>query len=365
MNGQDGRGSAGAPPSTAEAAASREVLLFDGNASVRQALEQVFREDGLVVTPVSDPASARDLLANRFFAVAVVDLDTPSALDGLDLVRFIKTESPVTATVVITPRKSFDAVAAAFRAGVTDVVPKTKDALPYLRERVKRAAEEARASTSRERLLEEVAELHDRFLEEMMILSRHATDLEDRILRGDEEGSTTAVPTILNLLLVDNDPELPEVLARELGPDRGWRLTRVFSSGEALDMVSRVQPQVLAAKEDLPDLPASMLVKSVRVAVPDLVALVYRPPRPAAPGASSGAPGEVNLVDGSQVTPVVPAFAELDQFLGALSDVREALRTKARDRRYLALFRKQHAGFLSRYNQIRQKLGPTPGNPHR
>ena len=35
--------------------------------------------------------------------------------------------------------------------------------------------------------------------------------------------------------------------------------------------------------------------------------------------------------------------------MAALEEVREALRSKARERRYLAAFRQQHAEFLKRY----------------
>ena len=65
-------------------------------------------------------------------------------------------------------------------------------------------ASEIKASVDRDRLLDEVSELHEWFLEEMMALSRRAIDLEDRLLS--REGSSS--PSIggalrLTVLLVE------------------------------------------------------------------------------------------------------------------------------------------------------------------
>ena len=257
---------------------ARDILIVDGDANVLRGLEQVFVAAGFHVTAIQDPDRARDQLTNRFFPVVLLDLDTPRALGGIDLLHFAKEACPLSALIVLSPRRSFDAAASAFRAGATDVVPKTEEALPYLRSRVADAARDIKASQKRERLLSEAAELHDAFLQEMMALSRQVTDLEDKILRGDGDGSTTSVPAGIEVLVVDDGAELSSRLARELQADKGWSLRFVQSSGEALDAASQIQPQVLVTRETLPDLPASMLIKTLKSRAPDLVALVFRPP---------------------------------------------------------------------------------------
>jgi PleD family two-component response regulator len=265
--------------------------------------------------------------------------------------QFAKQSSPVSALIVLSPRRSFEAVASAFRAGATDVIPKTEEALPYLRSRVAAAARDFKAAQDRERLLTEVGEMHDQFLQEMMALSRHVTDLEDKILRGDGEGSTTSIPRNLELLVVDDQQALAKHLARALPGDRGWNVRYVQSSGEALDAATQTTPQVLVTQETLPDLPSSMLIKTVKATSPDLVALVFRPP------SASGA-GEVRMVESSQVVTLIPAYSDPDQLVEALQEVREALRRKARERRYMAVFRKQHSSFLKRYALLKNKLTP-------
>ncbi len=323
---------------------------MDANPTVLAGLERVLRDAGLNVTATRDPDRARDQLIHRFFPVLLVDLDTPQPNDGLELLRFTRQHSPLTAVVVMTPRRTFEAVAAAFRAGAADVVPKTQEALPYLRECVLKATRNLRAGINRDRLLEEVAEMHEEFLKEMIDLSRHVTDLEDKILRGDGEGSsTTSVPSTLDLLCIDDSGLVPAGLGRELRPETGWRVRVVQTGGEALDAVTQRAPHVLVVKDPLPDLPVSMLVKSVKAGAPDLVAIAFRPP-------GEKGPGEISMVESSRVVVLVPVFSKMDQLIASLQEVREALRRKAQERRYLGQFRMQHADFLKRYQALKQKL---------
>ena len=338
-------------------AAAHDVLLLEGDREVARGLEQVLTAAGLRVTALDDAERARDQITHRFFAAALLDLDTPERLGGLQLLEFVKRASPLTATIVLTPRKSFEAVAAAFRAGANDVVPKTADAIPYLRDRVLRAVREIKATEDREKLLTDTSELHDSFLKEMMALSRQISDLEDKILRGDGEGSTTNIPVALEVLVVDDQHELPAALREALPADKGWRLRFAHNTGEALDAASQLMPHVVVSKESLPDLPASTLIKTLKPTAPDLVALVFRSPH----GRSAGQEGEVNLVENSRVVTLVPSYSEPGQLVTALHDVREALQRKARERRYMAQFRKQHSGFMKRFLGLRHRLAKFRG----
>jgi DNA-binding NtrC family response regulator len=334
---------------SSDESAARDILIVDGNADVLRRLEQLFLEAGFHVTAVADVDRAKDQLTNRYFPTVLLDLDTPRPLGGLELLQMAKQSSPVSALIVLSPRRSFEAVASAFRAGATDVIPKTEEALPYLRSRVVAAARDFKAVQDREHLLVEVGEIHDQFLQEMMAMSRHVTDLEDKILRGDGEGSTTSIPRNLELLIVDDQQTLSRHLAAALPGEKGWHLRYVQTSGEALDAATQTTPHVLVTQETLPDLPSSMLIKTVKAASPDLVALVFRPP------GDAGA-GEVMMVESSKVVTLIPAYSDPDQLVEALQEVREALRRKARERRYVAVFRKQHSDFLKRYANLKKKI---------
>ena len=64
------------------------------------------------------------------------------------------------------------------------------------------------------------------------------------------------------------------------------------------------------------------------------------------------------MVESSKVVTLIPSYSDPDQLVGSLQDVRDALRRKTRERRYQAVFRKQHSDFLKRYAQFKQKLNP-------
>ena len=346
---------------------AEDILVVDADPAVREGLTALLREASLEVTAVADHDRARDQLTNRFFSVMLIDLDGPAPQAGLALVRHARERSPLTSVIVLTPRRTFDDVASAFRAGALDVVPKTQDNLPYLRQRVLEAVQVLRADRARERLLADVAEVHERFLGQMMTLARQVTDLEETITALRAEGAPPEPPFApLSLLIVDDDPALVTLVRRAFSDGRQWVVRSAESGGGALDEASQSPPQVLVVKEGLSDLPASMLITALKGAVPDLVSLMYRTQSSADPRA-----GEVRLFEASRVTTIIPAFTDPTQILEALGEVKEALQHKARERRHLMTFRRRHADFLKLYGGLKQRLtaragaGPGPGQANR
>jgi DNA-binding NtrC family response regulator len=331
------------------------VLIVDSDRSVLKGLERLLTSAGLTVTTLTDAARARDQVEKRFIPVVLADLDTPEPGAAIDLVRFAREKSPLTAVIVMTAKKSYEVVAPAFRAGAADVIPKTQEAVPYLRERVVKAASETRTADTRERLLGDLGEMHEEFLKKMMELSRHVTDLEDKILARDGNISSSANElTVVHLLLVDDAPALNAVLTRDLPADKGWRIRYAQSGGEALDVATQTPPNILVVNETLPDLPASMVIKTIKGRTPEVVTLIFSPP-------GEGTTGEVKMVDSSKLLTLIPSFSAPDQLVGSLLEVREALRQKLRERRYLLSFRKQHLEFLQKYNSLKQRLAENRG----
>src|SRR6185436_7777567 len=330
----------------------QEVLIVDSDRSVLKGLERLLTGAGLTVTTLTDAARARDQVEKRFIPVVLVDVDTPEPGAAVDLVRFAREKSPLTAVIVMAAKKTGEVVAPVFRAGATDVIPKTQEAVPYLRERVLKAAIDARSSDTRELLLGEVKEMHEEFLKRMMELSRQVTDLEDKILSREGNTSSSTELTVVQLLLVDDAPALNAVLTRDLPADKGWRIRYAQSGGEALDVASQTPPNILVVNQTLPDLPATMVIKTIKGRTPDVVTLIFSPP-------GEGTTGEVKMVDQSKLLTLIPSFAAPDQLGGSLQEVREALRQKVRERRYLQNFRKQHLEFLQKYNALKQRLEKT------
>ncbi len=324
--------------------------MLEADETVRKGVERLLREAGLGVTLLADMERAKDQLTNRFFPVVLADLDTPKQDAAIDLVKFARERSPLTAVVVMSRRIGFDAVAPVFRAGAADVIPKAREYVHDLRDRVVKAASDVQAAMAREQLLEDLLEMNEELLRKMMSLSRHAIDAEDKLLEreGGLSSSTTGLGA-LNLLLVDDDMALADALQGELTEDKGWRIRHVQTGGEALDSASQVPPMVLVAKESLPDLTGSMVVKTIKASVPTLIAMVFAPP-------ALGQAGQVRIADQSRLHVLLPQFLAPSELVTQLREVRDALMRKAKERRYSKLFQSQYAEILEKCHKLKQRV---------
>ena len=173
-------------------AAGQEILVVDADDQVVKGLDRLLTRVGMIVTGTHDPVRARDQLLNKFYAVALVDADTPTPGGGIELLQFARDKSPLTSVVIMTARKSYETAVKAFRAGAADVVLKEPDVVPYLRERVVEAATDIKATADRNSLLEEVAETHEEFLRRLRDVAREGLDLEDRLSGRTQEGRRRA-----------------------------------------------------------------------------------------------------------------------------------------------------------------------------
>ena len=331
------------------AAAGQEVLVVDADDQVVKGLDRLLTKVGLIVTGTNDPVRARDQLLNKFFAVALVDADTPTPGGGIELLQFSRDKSPLTSVVVMTARKSYETAVKAFRAGAADVVLKEPDVVSYLRERVVEAASEIKSTGDRNSLLEEVAETHEEFLRRLRDVSHELLDLEDRATGRNHEESAGRLATV-SVVVVDDDRESVAKLEEVLTAEQGWQFRLALTGGEALDIVTQTRPQIVIVKEDLPDLPGSMVVNTVKASAPDVLTLLYSPP------GKSGRTGEVKLVDATRVMTLIGSYTDPGQLVGPLGEIREALKQKSHERRYLQAFRQRHYEFLQRYNGLKLRL---------
>jgi len=335
-------------PLTPHFATGQEVLVVDKDQRVTRGLESVLAKLGLVVTATADPIRAQDLLLNKFFAVALFDIDTPTTGAGMELLRFARERSPLTSILMMTARKAFDIGVAGFRGGATDVVIKEPDSVPYLKERVVAAANDLAATTDRNTLLEEMLETHESFLRRMRDLSRQNVDLEDRVLgRANPAGGAGDT---CSMLIVDDDDDMAKSFEALLPEADGWRISAAFTGGEGLDLAAEFRPQIVLVKDPLPDLPARLVTGNVKKLSPDSISIIYRLDRP-------DLPGEVSLVEGSRpMSLLTDGYSDPEQLVSTLVEVREGIRQKVKERRYLQIFRQTNLEFLNRYNNVRQRV---------
>ena len=261
--------------------------------------------------------------------------------------QFARDKSPLTSVVIMTARKSYETAVKAFRAGAADVVLKEPDVVPYLRERVVEAATDIKATADRNSLLEEVAETHEEFLRRLRDVAREGLDLEDRLAgRADDVAVTNATRQRRAGRRRSEGPRGPGQ-----GVDRGGGLAlrAALTGGEALDVVPQERPQIVMVKEDLPIFRQhGRAHREVERARRRDAAL-----HPARPGRAPGR-REAGRRDGTMNT--IASYADPGQLAAPLGEIREALRAKGKERRYLQAFRQRHFEFLQRYNNIKHRL---------
>ncbi len=327
----------------------QEVLVVDRDENVRRGIQALLTEAGIVPTLLGDVERAQGLVREKYFAAAIIDLDTPRENGALELLRWMHTEAPGTTLIVLTARREFDAAVAAFRAGAADVIVKSPSEIEYLGRRVREACALVKTSADNARLLGDALLLHDEILKRMMETSRRVQELEERLGGGAQSADADEISTLL-VVESHDDHWLSDELERGLAHRPGYRLHRALTGGEALDVGAARRFHIALVRDNLPDLPGSMIVNTLRAQSPETITILFSRPIP------GQRPGKVQVIEGSRAIPLVPELTEAGQLIARLDELRDAFVAKSRERRYLAAFRQNNYELLRRYADLKQKL---------
>jgi DNA-binding response OmpR family regulator len=319
-----------------------EVLVIDSDPAVGSGVVQLLAPDGLHVTSLADEKQAVELLGTKFFGCVIVDLDTPGPNEGVEVVRRVHEVSPSSLVIVLCARKSFDAAVLAYRAGAHDVVVKAPDQVDYLKRRILEGVGDAEKRGRRGTLFAQVREALDDFLKRFMEAERRATDLEDKVAGRDASRIDTGGD--MRVLIVDSDTRLYDALNKPGTAPPGFAFVDAQSGGEALDKVTSSSFHLAIVGPMLPDLPGTMVVKALKTQAPELLVMTYQPR------------GKVELIETTRTITVVETFTQASQITGRLTELAEAHRAKARERRYLQAFRERHYNLLRRLAELKKQL---------
>ena len=102
------------------------VLIIDDEQSVLEILEQYLIDRGYEVGASGDGSGAEELLREKSFDVALVDLKLPDC-SGLDLISRFQIERPAMRCVIMTAYASLDSTIDAIRLNVFDYIQKPFD----------------------------------------------------------------------------------------------------------------------------------------------------------------------------------------------------------------------------------------------
>ena len=320
-----------------------EVLVLDADPRVHAGVEQLLSEASLHVTCVTDPEAAMRLVNRQFFSVALVDIDTPSPRAGIATIAAIKKASPTSMVIALTPRRAYDDVVDAVRAGAIDLVLKAPDSVAYLKDRVLEAAGRSVGKREVDTVLDDIKNVHEEFLRHFMEAERRAIDATDQLAGLDPKRAAPLED--MRVLVIDEVDDF--VSAIEEAKPKGFTFTHATSGGEGLDRVSGGGYHYAMIAEDVSDLPAMTIARTIRNQHPDTVVLTFLGPADN---------GHVDLVETHGKRSIVKPFTEANGLLSRLDELADAWRAKAKERRYTQAFRERHYDFLRRYVELKTKI---------
>jgi DNA-binding NtrC family response regulator len=99
------------------------IMVIDDENIVGKMIKTVFEQDGYIVEAFLNPKPALARLKEEKFDVVITDLKMKD-MDGIEVLKTIKKESPETKVIMITAFASMDAAVEAFRRNADDFFAK-------------------------------------------------------------------------------------------------------------------------------------------------------------------------------------------------------------------------------------------------
>jgi DNA-binding NtrC family response regulator len=101
----------------------KKVIILDDESIVCERLEPVLEKVGFYVETYTESQAVIDRCAEEYFDVLVTDLKMRKP-DGLDVMNFVKQQSPSTKVVVITGFATVETAKEAMKGGAVDFIAK-------------------------------------------------------------------------------------------------------------------------------------------------------------------------------------------------------------------------------------------------
>lgn len=102
---------------------SADILILDDEPIVGDRLKPALEKCGYIVDTMTDSQAAIDRLASKRYDLLITDLKM-SGPSGLDVLRFVKEQSPSTGVIVITGYATAEQATESMRSGAVDFIAK-------------------------------------------------------------------------------------------------------------------------------------------------------------------------------------------------------------------------------------------------
>ncbi len=229
----------------------QKVLIMEDETSVAEGLQMILQEEGYEVDLAFTGRGAMDTLRKKGVDLLVADLRLPD-MDGMEVVREVKSKRPATKVIVITGYPSVSSAVDAMKLGVSDYLPK-----PFWGDDFKTAVEnvfkDGRAATLKQE--PDRAEIKR---------ARWEEESEDL----DSEGLTRP-----RILIMEDEPTLAEGLKMVLS-EQGYRVSLAETGLRALGSLAGRNFDLMVADLRLPDMDGMEVLRLIKETKPETEVIV-------------------------------------------------------------------------------------------
>jgi DNA-binding response OmpR family regulator/flavodoxin len=100
-----------------------KIMVVDDEAGICKNVEKILKKSNYAITHASSAKEALSMMAKESFSLLISDIVMPE-MNGLELLKMVKKEWPVTKAVMMTAYASTDTAVKAIRMGALDYIPK-------------------------------------------------------------------------------------------------------------------------------------------------------------------------------------------------------------------------------------------------
>lgn len=317
-------------------AEGEELLIVDGDSRALSGMQRLFTDEGYTVTPLDDGARAIELGGTKFFPVVLLDFVVPNK-SGLEILTEFRRISPQSRLIFLSREPSAEQSVEAFRRGAFDVIKKDRSQVGYLKDRVKAASHVFRGgSGGSQLLLKETKAILEELVTTMIEIAK-----KNLLLEGSE---SIVAAGRMNILVVDDSPEIAKLISTK----STFNVNHVQSGGEALDQLTQYKYDLVIAKEQLPDLPGTMVLRQAQGRASTEISCLR------VDAFQNGAARLTPFVKGKEGSPEVLASGLV--FLKRLEEMHERKSEITRERRAVESVTRRNYHLFKRYGEVRERL---------
>jgi len=316
------------------------VLVVDADRRIHKACETAFEGFEVHVATGADEAMAA--FESHAPGAVVTELNFEGGGDGLTLVANLRKRDPGLAAVVLTENPSAQTAVRALRLNVDDYLIKHSDSMVRLKAAVRDAIRRHTRTAEVERLLGELVELNDAFLDEVQALQRANMNLAGRLDAGRPVESDT-----WRVLVVDDEVAIVALLETLLR-SQDFEVDGANSGEEARELFGATRYDVVITDKNLGDANGVELIAEIRAQWPDTKVLLmtgFATIDSAVDAMHYGASGYLQK-----------PFEDLSVVIERVEQALEDLRVEREEKRFNQAFRERNGEFVSRYRLVKMKV---------